>query len=87
MAVAIIRRPSGPYRLTRGHEPGGRVLPDRAQPDQGPIQESTGEMARLRDTRCSMLLGGSVLSAITDTWTHIAAAYLLAWIVVILLGL
>jgi hypothetical protein len=109
MAVAIIGRPSWPYRPTRGHDPGGRVLPDRAQPDQGPAQEIIGEMAwLLRDPRSSMLLGGSALSTISwprphlplgtarmarrraqiaDTWTHIAAAYLLVWIVVILLGL
>ena len=58
-----------------------------AQPDQGPIQESIGEMAWLRDTRSSMLLGGSVLSAITDTWTYIAAAYFPVRIAAILLGL
>ena len=69
MAVATIGRPSRPYRPTRGHDPGGRVLPDRAQPDQGPAQEIIGEMARLlRDPRSSMLLGGSTLSPIT--WTR-----------------
>ena len=66
MAVAITGRPSWPYRPAGGHDPRGRVLPDRPQPDQGPAQEIIGEMARLlRDTRGSMLLGGSVLSAIT----------------------
>ena len=38
-------------------------------------------------TRSSMLSGGSALSAITDTWTYIAAAYFPLRIVVILLGL
>jgi len=66
MAVAMIGRPSWPYRSARGHDPRGRVLPDQAQPDQGPAQEIIGEMAwLLRDTRSSMILGGSVLSAIT----------------------
>jgi len=75
MAVAMIGRPSWPYRTARGHDSRGRVLSDRAQPDQGPIQESTGEMAWLRDTCSSMLLGGSVLCAITDTWTYVAACF------------
>jgi|SRR5260370_31260188 len=96
MAVAVIERPSWPDRPARGHNPRGRDLPDRAQPDQGPAQEVIGEMAwLLRDTRSSMFLGGGVLSAITiaiglqaaDTWTYIAAAYFLLWTVVILLGL
>ena len=66
MAVATIGRPSWPDRPARGHNPHGRDLPDRAQPDQGPAQEAIGEMAwLLRDTRSSMLLGGGVLSAIT----------------------
>ena len=66
MAVAMIGRPSWPYRSARGHDPRGRVLSDQAQPDQGPAQEIIGEMAwLLRDTRSSMILGGSVLSAIT----------------------
>ncbi len=97
MAVAIIGKPSWPYRPARGHDPRGRVVSDRSQPDQGPAQEIIGEMAwLLRDTRGSMVLGGSVLSAITivrrriqlaDTWTYITAAYFGVWIVVILLGL
>ena len=53
----------------------------------------------LRDTRSGIILGGSVLSAISaarlarrraqiaDTWTYIAAAYFGVWTVVILLGL
>jgi len=66
MAVAMIERPSWPDRPARGHNPQGRDLPDRAQPDQGPAQEAIGEMAwLLRDTRSSMFLGGGVLSAIT----------------------
>jgi hypothetical protein len=66
MAVVMIERPSWPDRPARGHNPQGRDLPDRAQPDQGPAQEAIGEMAwLLRDTRSSVLLGGGVLSAIT----------------------
>ena len=66
MAVAMIGRPSWPDRPALGHNPQGRYLPDRAQPDQGPAQEAIGEMAwLLRDTRSSVLLGGGVLSAIT----------------------
>jgi hypothetical protein len=66
MAVAMIDRPSWPYRPSSGHDPHDRTLPDRSQPDQGPAQEIIGEMAwLLRDTRGSMILGGSVLSAIT----------------------
>ena len=100
MAIAMIGRPSWPYRSARGHDPRDRVLSDQAQPDQGPAQETIGEMAGLlRDTRSSITLGGSVLSTIgaarlarrraqiADTWTYIAAAYFGVWIVVILLGL
>ncbi|MFZ0189324.1 MAG: hypothetical protein WAL72_20530 [Streptosporangiaceae bacterium] len=66
MAVAMIERPSWPNQPARGHNPQGRDLRDRAQPDQGPVQEAIGEMAwLLRDTRSSMFLGGGVLSAIT----------------------
>jgi hypothetical protein len=76
MAVAMIDRPSWPYRPASGHDPRDpalpgrsvpdRSLPDRSQPDQGPAQAVIGEMAwLLRDTRGSMLLGGSVLSAIS----------------------
>jgi hypothetical protein len=90
MAVAVIGRPSWPYRPAWGRDSRGRVLSDQAQPDQGPAQETTGEKAwLLRDTRSGMILGGSVLRAITvaDTWTYIAAACLGVRIVVILLGL
>ena len=66
MAVATIGRPSWPHQPAWGHDPRVRDLSDRSQPDQGPAQEVIGEMAGLlRDTRGSMLLGGSVLSAIT----------------------
>ncbi|HMD23584.1 MAG TPA: hypothetical protein VKH61_05745 [Streptosporangiaceae bacterium] len=66
MAVAMIERPSWPNQPVRGHNPQGRDLRDRAQPDQGPVQEAIGEMAwLLRNTRSSMFLGGGVLSAIT----------------------
>src|SRR5215469_2742593 len=66
MAIAMIGRPSWPYRPARGHDSQGRVLSDQAQPDQGPAQEIIGEMAwLLRDTRTSVILGGSMLSAIT----------------------
>jgi hypothetical protein len=61
MAAAIPARttwPSGPAEEYYSD--------DRALPDQGPAQEVIGEMAGLlRDTRGNMLLGGSVLSAIT----------------------
>jgi hypothetical protein len=74
MAVAMIDRPSWPHWPASGHHPGDRsdrslsdrFPSDRSQPDQGPAQETIGEMAwLLRDTRGSVLLGGSVLSAIT----------------------
>jgi hypothetical protein len=62
----MIGQPSWPYRSTRGQDPGDRTRPDRAQPDQGPAHEVIGEMASLLlDTRSGLLLGGSVLSAIT----------------------
>jgi hypothetical protein len=48
------------------HLDADRELPDRERPDRGPAQEVIAEMARLlRDTRGSLLLGSSVLSAIT----------------------
>lgn len=66
MAAAMIGRPSWPYRPARGHGPGDRAVPDQAQPDQGPAHEVIGEMASLLlDTRSGLLLGGTVLSAIT----------------------
>ena len=82
MAVAMIGRPSWPYQPAWGHDSRGRALSDQAQPDQGPAQEIIGEMAwLLRDTRSSMILGGSVLSAITvadpEEWTWTRAHLLL----------
>jgi hypothetical protein len=66
MAVAMIGRPSWPYGPAQGRDPDDLVRPDHAQTDQGPAQEAIGEMAwLLRDIRSGMLLGGSVLSAIT----------------------
>jgi hypothetical protein len=91
MAAAEISRPSWPYRPAR--DPGdralaGRALPDRAQTDRGPAHEIIAEMASLLlDTRGSLLLGGMVLSTITDTWTYITAAYFLVGSGLILLGL
>jgi len=65
MAVAMIDRPSWPYRPARGRDPGDLARPDQAQ-GQGPAQAVIGEMAwLLRDTRSGMFLGGIVLSAIT----------------------
>ena len=66
MAVAMIGRPSWPYRPARERDPGNRAWPDRAQTDQGPAHEVIGEMASLLlDTRSGLLLGGTVLSATT----------------------
>ena len=60
MALVMIDRPSWPHRPAARHDPRGRARPDRAQLDQGPAQEISGQMAwLLRDTRGSMLLGGS----------------------------
>ena len=65
MAVAMIGRPSWPYRPARGPDPDDLALRDQAQ-GQGPAQAVIGEMAwLLRDTRSGMFLGGIVLSAIT----------------------
>jgi hypothetical protein len=66
MAVAMIDRPSWPNRSQPDQCQPDQCQPDQCQPDQGPAQEIIGEMASLlRDTRGSMLSGGSVLSAIT----------------------
>jgi hypothetical protein len=66
MAVARTGQPSWPYRPARERDPGDRKVFYRAEPDQGPAHEVIGEMASLLlDTRSGMLLGGSVLSAIT----------------------
>jgi hypothetical protein len=65
MAVAMIGRPSWPYKPARGRDPDDLARPDQAQ-GQGPAQAAIGEMAwLLRDTRSGMFLGGIVLSAIT----------------------
>jgi len=56
----------GRHSFGDDHPDADRELPDRDLPDRGPAQEVIGEMAwLLRDTRGGMLLGGSVLSAIT----------------------
>jgi hypothetical protein len=72
MAAAHNTRPSWPtapadgYYLDDERTLSDRALLDRTLPDQGPAQPVIAEMAHLlRDTRGSMLLGGSVLSAIT----------------------
>ena len=69
MAIAMIGRPSWPYRPARDSGDRalpGRALPDRAQTDRGPAHEIISEMASLLlDTRGSLLLGGMVLSTIT----------------------
>jgi hypothetical protein len=57
-----------PAEAMRGRRSRGKDHPgaDRDQLDRGPAQEAIAEMAKLlRDTRGSMLLDGSVLSAIT----------------------
>ncbi len=67
MAAAMTMRsswPSGPAETD--HPRDGEALIDRAQSDRGPAQEVIGEMASLlRDPRGDLVLGGSVLSAIT----------------------
>jgi len=48
------------------HLEADREQADRERPDRGPAQEVIAEMAwLLRDTRGSLLLGGSVLGGIT----------------------
>jgi hypothetical protein len=65
MATAVTTRPSWPSRPD-GYYDDDRAQPDRALPDQGPAQETIGEMSwMLLDTRGNMILGGMVLSAIT----------------------
>src|ERR1700678_2744960 len=57
-------RPGGPEAAERSRD--DEALIDRAQSDQGPAQEVIGEMASLlRNPRGDLVLGGSVLSAIT----------------------
>lgn len=68
MAVtgAVPEAMRGRHSFGDEHLGADRELPDRELPDRGPAQEVIAEMAwLLRDTRGSMLLGGSVLSAIT----------------------
>ena len=56
----------GRRSLGEDHPGADRDQLDRELPDRGPAQEAIAEMAwLLRDTRGSMLLDGSVLSAIT----------------------
>jgi hypothetical protein len=65
--------PSGPEAAERSRD--DEALIDRAQSDQGPAQEVIGEMASLlRDPRGDLVLGGSVLSAITVA-TALEAAF------------
>jgi len=57
-----------PAKAMRGRHSFGddQLDADREAPDRGPAQDVIAELARLlRDTRGSMLLGGSVLSALT----------------------
>jgi hypothetical protein len=67
MAAAMTIRsswPSGPAGA--GQPRDDEALVDQAQSDRGPAQEVIGEMASLlRDPRGDLVLGGSVLSAIT----------------------
>jgi hypothetical protein len=67
MAAAMTIRsswPSGPGGAGQSRD--DEALIDRAQSDRGPAQEAIGEMASLlRDPRGDIVLGGSVLSAIT----------------------
>jgi hypothetical protein len=66
MAAAMINGPSWPDRPARGRNSSKRARPDRAQQNQGPAHEIIAEMAGLLlDTRGGLLVGGSVLSAIT----------------------
>jgi len=68
MAVtgAVPEAMRGRHSFGDEHLGADRELPDRELPDRGPAREVIAEMAwLLRDTRGSMLLGGSVLSAIT----------------------
>jgi len=65
--------PSGPEAAERSRD--DEALIDRAQSDQGPAQEVIGEMASLlRNPRGDLVLGGSVLSAITVA-TALEAAF------------
>jgi hypothetical protein len=76
MATAMTIRsswPSGPAGA--GQPRDDEALVDQAQSDRGPAQEVIGEMASLlRDPRGDLVLGGSVLSAITVA-TALEAAF------------
>ncbi len=76
MAAAVTMRsswPSGPAGA--GQPRDDEALVDQAQSDRGPAQEVIGEMASLlRDPRGDIVLGGSVLSAITIA-TALEAAF------------
>ena len=76
MAAAMTLRsswPSGPAGA--GQPRDDEALVDQAQSDRGPAQEVIGEMASLlRDPRGDIVLGGSVLSAITIA-TALEAAF------------
>ena len=63
MAVTLVV----PAEAVRGRRSFGddHLDTDREAPDRGPAQDVIAEMAKLLDTRGSMLLGGSVLSALT----------------------
>ena len=71
--LAVPAETAVPAKAMRGRRSFGEDYPgadrdqlDRELPDRGPAQEAIAEMAwLLRDTRGSMLLDGSVLSAIT----------------------
>ena len=66
MAAAMINGPSWPDRPARGRNSSERARPDYAQQNRGPAHEIIGEMAGLLlDTRGGLIVGGSVLSAIT----------------------
>jgi hypothetical protein len=76
MAAAMTLRsswPSGPAGVGQARD--DEALVDQAQSDRGPAQEVIGEMASLlRDPRGDIVLGGSVLSAITIA-TALEAAF------------
>jgi hypothetical protein len=76
MATAMTIRsswPSAPEAAEQSRD--DEALIDRAQSDRGPAQEVIGEMASLlRNPRGDLVLGGSVLSAITVA-TALEAAF------------
>jgi hypothetical protein len=76
MAAAMTMRSSWPSGAAGAGQPrDDEALVDQAQSDRGPAQEVIGEMASLlRDPRGDIVLGGSVLSAITIA-TALEAAF------------